>query len=155
MFNLLNIFRKIAIAEGISYILFGITMPLKYFYDMPEPNFYVGMAHGLLFGIYCLFMLILSIQFRWSFLKIVLVFAASLLPIGTFIAHKPLYNERQTLKQSITQPSKYNNRVLKFFGHPVFCLKHTRLIRNLLFFSSFFLPVMDYMRYLLDIHVLF
>lgn len=47
--SLLKSFRYTAILEGISYLLFGLTMPLKYMYDILEPNFYVGMAHGLLF----------------------------------------------------------------------------------------------------------
>jgi len=40
--------RIIAIAEGISYLLFAITMPLKYVLEITAPNFYVGAAHGLL-----------------------------------------------------------------------------------------------------------
>ena len=96
--NLLKIFRIVAFSEGVSYILFGITMPLKYWYKMPEPNFYVGMAHGLLFGVYCLMGLMLAIQYRWSLIKMALVFGASLLPFGTFIADKPLFNEKKTVR---------------------------------------------------------
>ena len=44
----LKAFRWIAILEGISFIAFFITMPLKYFIEMPTPNKYVGMTHGVL-----------------------------------------------------------------------------------------------------------
>jgi len=82
--RLFSSFRKIALLEGISYVLFGITMPLKYGYDILEPNFYVGMAHGVLFMVYCFGGLTCAIKFRWSFLFSVGVFVASLIPFGTF-----------------------------------------------------------------------
>lgn len=50
--SILKILRVVAILEGISYLLLFITMPLKRLYAMPEPNYFVGMAHGVL--IYCL-----------------------------------------------------------------------------------------------------
>ena len=47
---MLKLFRATAILEGISYLaLFGITMPLKYWAGIPEPNKIVGYAHGVLF----------------------------------------------------------------------------------------------------------
>ena len=45
----MDILRIVAWSEGISFLLFGISMPLKYGYDMPEPNYVIGMAHGVLF----------------------------------------------------------------------------------------------------------
>ncbi len=82
--NLLATFRKIAILEGISYLLFGITMPLKYMYEILAPNYYVGMAHGVLFMVYCFVGLWCAIKYKWSFLFSVGVFLASLVPFGTF-----------------------------------------------------------------------
>jgi integral membrane protein len=82
--RLFSSFRKIALLEGVSYLLFGITMPLKYAYEILEPNFYVGMAHGVLFMAYCFIGLTCAIKFRWSFLFSVGVFLASLIPFGTF-----------------------------------------------------------------------
>lgn len=84
--KLISIFRYIAIFEGISYLLFAITMPLKYMADMPTPNFYVGMIHGVLFMLYCVLLLMCWIKYRWSFLRAFLLFLASLVPFGTFIA---------------------------------------------------------------------
>lgn len=82
--NLFELFRKIALLEGVSYLLFGFTMPLKYVYGILEPNYYVGMAHGLLFLVYCGLGLSCAIKFRWSFLFSAGVFVASLIPFGTF-----------------------------------------------------------------------
>jgi integral membrane protein len=95
MSNTLRIFKIVAFAEGISYILFGISMPLKYVYSIPEPNFVVGLAHGLLFSLYCLLVLILFFQLKWSIAKTALVFLVSLLPFGTFIAEKRLFNDKK------------------------------------------------------------
>jgi integral membrane protein len=95
MSNTLRIFKIVAFAEGISYILFGISMPLKYVYSIPEPNFVVGLAHGLLFSLYCLLVLILFFQLKWSIAKTALVFLVSLVPFGTFIAEKRLFNDKK------------------------------------------------------------
>lgn len=59
-------------------------MPLKYLYNIPEPNFYIGMAHGLLFLLYCAAGLSSAIQYQWKISFSVMVFLASLIPFGTF-----------------------------------------------------------------------
>lgn len=82
--KLLKRFRSIAILEGISYLLLGITMPLKYWYDMPTPNYIVGSVHGLLFVLYCVFGLTVAIKYKWSFGFSAFAFLASLVPLGTF-----------------------------------------------------------------------
>lgn len=82
--TLLKAFRIIALVEGISYLLFGITMPLKYGYDILTPNLYVGMAHGGLFLAYCVLGLSSAIHYKWSFGFSVMAFVASLVPFGTF-----------------------------------------------------------------------
>ena len=46
---MLSIFRKIAFLEGVSFLLIGITMYMKYEMAMPKPNYIVGLAHGVLF----------------------------------------------------------------------------------------------------------
>lgn len=85
--TLFSAFRSIAIIEGISYLLFAITMPLKYKFDILEPNYYVGMAHGVLFMVYCGLGLGSAIYYKWKFGFSVLVFIASLVPFGTFYLH--------------------------------------------------------------------
>lgn len=82
--KLLKAFRYIAILEGISYLLFGLTMPLKYVYEILTPNYFVGMAHGILFMLYCGVGLSCAIHYKWKFGFSVMVFLASLVPFGTF-----------------------------------------------------------------------
>lgn len=83
--NTLAHLRILAIMEGISYLLFGITMPIKYIYDIKEPNYFIGMAHGVLFLLYCLYVLIVANQRKWELKKTFVCLIASLLPIATFV----------------------------------------------------------------------
>ncbi len=83
--------RIIAFLEGCSYLLLGFTMFLKYKYAMPQPNYIVGLAHGILFVLYVGLLLQVSLIHRWNLLKIVGAFLASLIPFGTFWADKALF----------------------------------------------------------------
>jgi integral membrane protein len=91
----LKILRILAILEGISYLLFAITMPLKYFYGLPQPNFVVGMAHGLLFIAYNVTALICGYQKKWPLLTIFWALLASLIPFGTFVADAKIFKPAQ------------------------------------------------------------
>lgn len=84
-------FRFIAFIEGCSYLLLGFTMVLKYQYNMPKPNYIVGMAHGVLFMLYVVLLVQVGLQYKWSFWKMTLAFIASLLPFGTFYADLKLF----------------------------------------------------------------
>lgn len=83
---MINNLRIIAILEGISYLLLGITMPLKYMMEMPQPNYYVGMAHGVLFIAYCALVVYVAFRTNWTMKLTLLSLAASLIPFGTFYA---------------------------------------------------------------------
>ena len=91
----LDRFRIIAFLEGCSFLLIGFTMILKYGYDMPGPNYVVGMVHGLLFILYVGLLLHVAYVYKWSFLKVTLCFLASLIPLGTFYADKKLFRNEQ------------------------------------------------------------
>ena len=80
----LEYFSIIAILEGISYLLFAVTMPLKYVYEITAPNYVVGMIHGLLFILYLLVGLACWFRYKWKFSFVLLAVLASLLPFGTF-----------------------------------------------------------------------
>lgn len=95
--SLLRVFRYIAVLEGISYLLFGLTMPLKYVYDILEPNYYVGMAHGILFLVYCLIGLSCAIYYKWKFGFSLMVFLASLVPFGTFYLEAKYLKDKDAL----------------------------------------------------------
>ncbi len=84
--------RILAYLEGVSFILLLlIGMPLKYFYETPTPNLYIGMAHGFLFIAYCIYVFIVSSELNWNKSKTIWALIASLLPGGTFVADKKLF----------------------------------------------------------------
>ena len=88
----LSIFKKVAIAEGISYLaLLFVAMPLKYFAGMPLAVKYTGWAHGLLFVLYVAFVIMCWMEYKWKISKAALVFFASLLPFAPFIVEKRLH----------------------------------------------------------------
>jgi integral membrane protein len=85
--------RIIAFIEGCSFLLLGFTMILKYKFLMPQPNYIVGLAHGILFVLYIVLLIQVSFLHRWNVLKIFLAFLASLIPFGTFYADKVLFRK--------------------------------------------------------------
>ena len=87
--NNIILFKYLAILEGVSYlVLLGICMPLKYIWDMPEFTRPVGMAHGVLFIAYVLWLLIVGRELKWNFKTLTIGFIASLLPFATFMFEK-------------------------------------------------------------------
>jgi len=85
--------RIVAFIEGCSYLLLGFTMILKYKFSIPEPNYVVGLAHGIFFVLYVFLLLQVSFLHRWNLLKMFLAFLASLIPFGTFYADKALFRK--------------------------------------------------------------
>ncbi|MEE2901200.1 MAG: DUF3817 domain-containing protein [Myxococcota bacterium] len=86
-----DIFRRVAFAEGISYlVLLFIAMPLKYGLDMPLAVKYVGWAHGVLFVAYIVFGGLAALKDKWSLQFSAVAFIASLIPFGTFWLDKKL-----------------------------------------------------------------
>jgi integral membrane protein len=78
--------RNVAFIEGVSYlILLFIAMPLKYIWGQPQAVRIVGMAHGVLFVIFCASLLHTKIVARWPLSRSTLVFLASLIPFGPWI----------------------------------------------------------------------
>ncbi|WP_342331204.1 DUF3817 domain-containing protein [Pedobacter sp. FW305-3-2-15-E-R2A2] len=91
----LSIFRKVAVAEGISYLLLlFVAMPLKYWAGMPLAVKYTGWAHGLLFVMYIVILIMAWQEYKWKFSKTVMIGAASLLPFAPFIVDKKLKEEK-------------------------------------------------------------
>lgn len=87
--RMLNIYRIIAILEGVSYLaLFVISMPLKYLADTPQPNQYIGYAHGFLFIAYIILSWIFWRERKWNTKVLWILMVASLLPFGTFYIDK-------------------------------------------------------------------
>ncbi len=94
MKNLLDLYRKTAIAEGISYLLLlFIAMPLKYFFDYPLMVKYTGWAHGVLFVAYAALLLVCAFTYKWTFKRVCIFFIASLLPFAPFVVERQLKKE--------------------------------------------------------------
>lgn len=85
--------RLFALLEGISYLLFAVTMPLKYIYQIPEPNYIIGMTHGFLFIGYIAFCLQCIAIFKWKFPTATWALLASIVPFGTFIADAQIFKK--------------------------------------------------------------
>ncbi len=95
----LRIFMQIAFLEGISYlVLLLVAMPLKYFAQIPEGVKYIGWAHGVLFVLFCIYLLKVWVGLKWSFGKTAVAFIASLLPFGTFVLDAKLNKAYPELK---------------------------------------------------------
>lgn len=86
----------LAIFEGISYLLFGLTMPLKYVYEIGWPNRIIGMVHGVLFIAYCFWVVWAWYEKKLTTKQAIISGLASLLPFATFVVDvkilKPILN---------------------------------------------------------------
>jgi integral membrane protein len=89
-------FRAVAFWEGLSFlVLLLLAMPLKYLLGLPQMVRVVGMSHGLLFVAYLYTLMMATLEYRWSFNRVVVAFAASLVPGGTFWLDTQLRRETQ------------------------------------------------------------
>lgn len=89
----LGALRIIGFMEGCSFLLFALTMPLKYFMHIKAPNQIVGMAHGFLFIAYVMLVFWVAKEKKWSFKTQFWAYLASLLPFGTFVADAKIYKK--------------------------------------------------------------
>lgn len=84
-------FGQINSIEGYSYlVLVFIAMPMKYFFQIPIAVKIVGMVHGILFILFCYYLLKAWQETRWSFQESMFFFIASLIPFGTFFTKKSI-----------------------------------------------------------------
>jgi integral membrane protein len=84
--------RAVGFLEGISFlVLLGIAMPLKYLAHEPTAVRIVGMAHGVLFVLYVLLVIQVSLERSWSWRQALLALVVSVVPFGTFWAEKRLF----------------------------------------------------------------
>ena len=74
-------FRILAFAEGVSFLLIlFVSMPLKYWCDIKEPNKVIGMIHVVLFLAYVVMVLFIKMDYNWTNKKTLLALLASVLP---------------------------------------------------------------------------
>lgn len=94
----LNIFKFIAIAEGISYLallsnmLFIKPSNLTLYKSLLYP---IGMAHGVLFIAYIALAILLTKAMRWNLVSLGVILFASLLPFATFIVERRYLKKRE------------------------------------------------------------
>lgn len=89
----LGLLRITGFLEGCSFLLLGLTMVMKYQYDMPMANKIVGYAHGFLFIAYVILVFMVAVEKKWSFMTTFWALAASLLPFGTFVADAKIFKK--------------------------------------------------------------
>lgn len=89
MFSYINIFRFVALLEGVSYILLlFIATPIKYLLDDPQYVKLLGMPHGILFIAYIALAFVFKNDFSWNKKQFIKVLLASIVPFGTFYIDK-------------------------------------------------------------------
>ncbi len=102
MGSALHLFRKVALVEGLSYVLLVfVGMPLKYAFGMPAAVRALGSAHGALF---VLFMLTLGgalLARQIGFNRSVVAFVASLVPFGAFWFEARLRREESAERTAV------------------------------------------------------
>jgi integral membrane protein len=77
--------------EGLSFLLLlFVAMPLKYVWGDPTWVRHVGMAHGVLFIVFCFALFDARNSEGWSIRQTALPFVASLFPFGPFIIDRRL-----------------------------------------------------------------
>ncbi len=82
-------FRTIAIAEGISFlVLLFVAMPLKYIMGMEIAVKVIGWLHGALFIGYWILAIPLFTKLKWDVERIFGLGLASILPFGTFVMER-------------------------------------------------------------------
>ena len=91
----IGFFRLIAFLEGISLlILVFIAMPIKYGLGDPSVVKMVGQAHGILFLLFILLAIKVSIEQVWRFKTTTWkVLISSFIPFGTFYIDKHILSK--------------------------------------------------------------
>lgn len=89
-------FRIVSILEGLSYlILLFIAMPIKYIGENPYPVKVVGMGHGILFILFCLFLFVAMKKYSWDKGLGIKYFILSLIPFCFILIEKSLKTQNK------------------------------------------------------------
>jgi integral membrane protein len=99
--NLFNWFRKVAMIEGVSFlVLLLIAMPLKYMADMPMAVTVIGGIHGALFVAFVILAWLVKEEYGKDLRWLAKAFVASILPFGTFILDREWKKEMEIANAS-------------------------------------------------------
>lgn len=101
MGNPVTLVRWAGLMEAVSFILLvGIAMPLKYVWGKPEAVRVIGMAHGVLFILFCVALARVMMALRWPLGRGAFVFVMALVPFGPFLIDGKLKSfEREALSR--------------------------------------------------------
>lgn len=82
----LTLFRRVAVAEAITWALLLVGMVLKYATDTTEVGVQIaGPVHGVVFIAYCLTTLLVAVDQRWTPGRTLLGLASSIPPFFTLL----------------------------------------------------------------------
>ncbi|MCB9188157.1 MAG: DUF3817 domain-containing protein [Flavobacteriales bacterium] len=85
----LNTYRKIALWEGVSYLILIPLSVWKLMFSGPEWTVKVmGNIHGFLFILYVIFMFLVGSKYKWGGMMYVIAIVAAIIPFGTFVYEK-------------------------------------------------------------------
>jgi integral membrane protein len=102
-----SIFRKAALAEGISFLLLlGVAMPLKYAAGYPMAVMIAGSIHGALFVLFMILLYLVKDQYNKSLGWAFKAFIASIIPFGTFILDKEWKKEEMVIGADMESTQK-------------------------------------------------
>lgn len=88
---MIKIFKFIAIAEGVSYLVlfFNMLIIKRLNLELYKSFLYpIGMTHGLLFVFYAILACLVYKQQKWNIKEFLFVQLASFIPFGTFYIEK-------------------------------------------------------------------
>ena len=93
--------RYVVVAEGVSYLLLLTLSILKRTtsIDVHSGIKYLGMAHGVLFVLFVTAIILGKMYLKWTVLRSIWAFIASLLPFGTFVLDAQLKKEEDLITE--------------------------------------------------------
>jgi integral membrane protein len=90
--------RVVGLVESISFVLLlFVAMPLKYLAGQPEAVRVVGTAHGALWILFVVALLLAALEQKWGVVTILAGLVASMVPLG------PVYFDRWVTRKSGNQ----------------------------------------------------
>lgn len=100
MKNKISLLRVTGFAEAASWLLLlGIAMPLKYIWHKPEAVKMVGWIHGVLFMLYMSLAVVVAIDRKWKFSKLMNAFISAIIPFGTYFFDARLKSEQKEINK--------------------------------------------------------
>lgn len=90
-----GLFRRMALAEAVTWALLLSGMFLKYVTETTELGVRIfGMLHGIVFVAYCLTTVLVAVDQRWTVRRLLLGLAASVPPFATVLFDRHVERRR-------------------------------------------------------------